>query len=320
MEWTSSALEELKIDFLNLVPFKMMVNKYGVKESTLRDKLYKLGLRRKNYLRQDVRNNKDKIISAYKELKNISYIAELFNCSESLIQTILRNAGVDLNTLSYQLDSTVFDVIDSEEKAYWLGFLSGDGSISNDLSRLTLNLSIRDYEHLFRFRLFLKTDCDIVIHRNKGKQNKINNDYCRLSITSKSLITSLMKKGIKPNKTFNINLPLLEDYSLYRHYIRGLFDADGWITRADTRNAQFGIIGYIPHINEVQNILVSACGLSKNKIYIDKRKDNRTGSLVYGGCSQLVRIFEFLYKDATIFLKRKQALWKLVKVRYAVTN
>jgi len=43
----------------------------------------------------------------------------------------------------YNLDETFFEKIDNEEKAYWLGFLAGDGAITDE-NRLRLRLAIKD--------------------------------------------------------------------------------------------------------------------------------------------------------------------------------
>ena len=56
-----------------------------------------------------------------------------------------------------KFDANIFDKIDSEEKAYWLGFIFADGSIRShkegEKSAYTLEISLKgsDYEHLIKF-------------------------------------------------------------------------------------------------------------------------------------------------------------------------
>ena len=55
----------------------------------------------------------------------------------------------------YNLDETFFEKTDSEEKAYWLGFLAGDSAITDE-NRLRLRLAIKDKKHLQRFKKIIK--------------------------------------------------------------------------------------------------------------------------------------------------------------------
>jgi hypothetical protein len=49
----------------------------------------------------------------------------------------------------YALDESFFNCIDTEDKAYWLGFLTADGLIGDDFVRIDLQL--RDIDHLHKF-------------------------------------------------------------------------------------------------------------------------------------------------------------------------
>lgn len=45
-----------------------------------------------------------------------------------------------------EVDESIFENIDTEEKAYWLGFIYADGYVNNRQIELTLKES--DYEHI----------------------------------------------------------------------------------------------------------------------------------------------------------------------------
>src|SRR5215471_715872 len=90
---------------------------------------------------------------------SIATIAEKMGCSISKVQKYLEREGVTRTNLDSkrvlskrtQHNSTFFDCIDTEEKAYWLGFFYADGYLDKDGSTLKLGLSARDAFHLQRF-------------------------------------------------------------------------------------------------------------------------------------------------------------------------
>ncbi len=72
----------------------------------------------------------------------------------------------------YELDEYVFDVIDTEEKAYWLGYLYCDGHIgSKGTSAGNLNLlrlDSVDFDIIQKFRVFLKITERPIKNSNRG--------------------------------------------------------------------------------------------------------------------------------------------------------
>ena len=53
----------------------------------------------------------------------------------------------------YDFNDNYFEIIDSEEKAYWLGFLLADGCVSTTHgNRVILQISSKDEEHLKKFK------------------------------------------------------------------------------------------------------------------------------------------------------------------------
>lgn len=58
----------------------------------------------------------------------------------------------------YILNQNFFDDIDTEEKAYWLGFLYADGYNNEKRKEVKIRLAIKDEEHLLKLRdtLYIK--------------------------------------------------------------------------------------------------------------------------------------------------------------------
>ena len=119
----------------------------------------------------------------------------------------------------------------------------------------------------------------------------------------------LDKLGISSNKTMVVKYPDISK-KLQNHFIRGVFDGDGCISlRTDKRDnkqrGQFNICsGSYDFIKEYYDKLVIFANLGgKNKIRCPKG----TYYVVdWGGLSDIENIYDFLYKDANVFLKRKK--------------
>lgn len=126
--------------------------------------------------------------------------------------------------LNHNLNEDFFKVIDSKEKAYWLGWTISDGTILNqpEKSKYQLELTIKteDEEILHQFEKDLG-----VINRVYTFQKK----YKKFSLGSKTIVNDLNNLGITQNKTFTVKVPNFpSEYN--SSFIRGLFDGDGGFT------------------------------------------------------------------------------------------
>lgn len=154
-----------------------------------------------------------------------------FHCSS--IRSYLIKNGVTLrsnkvNSKKYKADDRVFEVIDTEEKAYWLGFLYADGYVSStNGKRIGLALSTKDYKHLEKFKSFLNSDYPISVYTSSGYSNT---EYCRMIITSEKMYEDLVSHGVVEHKTNVLEYPYWLDSDLQKHFLRGYIDGDGCIT------------------------------------------------------------------------------------------
>ena len=113
---------------------------------------------------------------------------------------------------------------------------------------------------------------------------------------------SLMKYGIVPRKTGFECFPKSIPKEFKRDFIRGVFDGDG-IT--DIRNCRSGFVG---SNNLVNNILAE---LDKSNL----RVFNTHSKNVYyflGEKNFSRELFEYMYENATLYLKRKYDRMKYI--------
>jgi hypothetical protein len=125
----------------------------------------------------------------------------------------------------YAVNEHYFDEIDTPDKAYWLGFIAGDGCTLED-GTLRLNLAPVDIGQLQNLRAALESEAPI----RHGTTRLHGKTYKRviLSVYSLHLVQALGRQGIVPRKTWCME-PWDGPADLMRHYWRGLVDADGTI-------------------------------------------------------------------------------------------
>lgn len=260
--------------------------------------------------------NESYVVQKYFELKNIHKVSDFFNVSISPIKRILNSNGIDLTNRRYFVDEYYFDEIDCEEKAYWLGFIYADGYIRERKSgnSLELKLSVKDKLHLELFKNTIKSNHVISEYFNKVKyKDRFSESHgCHLAIYSKKLVDSIKKNGVHSNKTFTIEFPNIKD-ELINHFIRGYFDGDGCfsfnhkIHKINTNIvcASDKFRRSLASILELNGILFKE--YSDIKIEIQSKLDN-------------LKFYNYIYKNANVFLKRKKDIYEKFRKHYQYHN
>ena len=215
----------------------------------------------------------------------------------------------------YKLNEHIFDVTDTEEKAYWLGFLMADGYNHENKGCVALRLQAEDREILEKYKRFLETDVPIYSFTRVTKINNIKREYCEVNICSPYFSEQLSRLGCTQGKTYTLEFPNIKD-SLYNHFIRGFFDGDGCLSIKDRKdrkvrgtcmNYTFNIVGKESVLLKIQDILVNLLHITKNSL--KTQKSNFAKILMYGGRKVVTKIMDYLYNNATIYLKRKHDLY-----------
>ena len=118
--------------------------------------------------------------------------------------------------MTYPFLVNFFSIIDTEEKAYWLGFLAADGNVGSNNPVVSIHLSLTDVDHLSKIRQSLQSTHPI----------KIYNKSCYFTIRSKILTDDLKQYGIVPRKDRIVRAPQIDTFFV-RHFWRGVIDGDG---------------------------------------------------------------------------------------------
>lgn len=209
---------------------------------------------------------------------------------------------------SYTLDEGYFDLVESEDQAYWLGFITADGgvTVSRKSYTLKLDLSARDADHVHLFSRALSSNRPVRYRTRRGHH------FAVAQADSWHLIESLDRLGVTPRKSATA-APWAGPSHLMPHYWRGLFDGDGSITVTSTRNSwQLGICGSEAC---VEAFAAWARDISGSRAVAAPSK--RSPSCWYwsvGGNFMAQRLAGALYADARIALTRKRQLAETLMV------
>lgn len=210
----------------------------------------------------------------------------------------------------YCVNQDYFEVIDNEWKSYWLGFLYADGCVTIDKQKntnkkrncLSISLKEEDKNHLQKFLNSLQSDSVVKIFKTNYK----NYNASKITITNEKICNDLIKWGCVPRKTFSLHFPDFLPEHLIRHFIRGFFDGDGGITiNFENRTIRINFTGIKEMLDPICQIFREECNANFPVCQPQRGKDNRIFSIQWGNLYTCHKIYQYLYKDANIFLDRK---------------
>jgi hypothetical protein len=242
---------------------KVLIKEFHIRASSLNIILnkYNIEQRKPNWFIEKFNNNKsnkikqleNEIINYAKKMKplNLTKLSIYFKISRDKITEILKDKlNYKINNCQSKrirrfkklINYRYFSCINSVEKAYWLGYLYGDGGI--ELGN-RISLTSIDYNHLINYKNSLSSN--LVIKKRTTKSSKLVKEEhisYRINFRDKYMCSDLSNKGIIPNKTYDQkNLPYIPKHYI-KDYIRGIIDSDGsmCLTYKKERNRTYIII------------------------------------------------------------------------------
>lgn len=283
------------------------------------------GLRKKIKIKRKHKDSEWLIDQYCNKLRTVISIAKECGVGREEIRLALRKLNIEPNyetmrqgSKKHDYDESVFDVIDTEEKAYWAGFIMGDGQIEEfkrpraDGSiylnyRLNLNLKYSDAAHLQKFLDFLKCTTKKIKKVNVKMPSGNIAEIGHIRISSKPLSLALIDKGIVPRKSLNEPEPSRIPEHLARHFIRGLLDADGHISDINKHSPYAEICDGKILMNWVK----------KQYPYLKLKEDKSCNGLhyVYANKKDVLSFLNSLYENSTVYLERKYQRYLSIKLK-----
>lgn len=294
---------------------KLKINRHTVTDILKRNNVYKYNLREP--IQSDSKKERNEsIVKLYKEGLSMRNVAKELNVSTSTVCNVLKhlneearpahNKGHGKGTSKnrkYLFDLDAFKKIDTEEKAYWLGFLYADGYVALR-GVISLCLQEQDKNHLEKFKHFIGANDLNLKYKKDTKSYSIN-------LCSVEMSDDLANLGCNQKKSLTLKFPTEEQVPnhLIHHFMRGYFDGDGCIYINKKNNHHhicFSVLGTHDFLNYYEENLLNGIGRKNpTKRLHQGHWDDNTENINYGGKQQVIKIFNYLYKDATIYLERK---------------
>lgn len=216
-----------------------------------------------------------------------------------------------------------FKKVDSEEKAYILGFFYADGYNSD--RQIIFSQLDQDKDILEKIKVAVGSEN--IIRESTQKNN--NKEKDTLVFSSVEMCNDLSKLGGIKNKSLVLTFPdsSIVPKELLHHFIRGYFDGDGCIWNGKRKkmivkdntvesgfrerivhNVKFTFTGCLNFIEPLQELLVEEKIVhKKTKLNTSKRRtgEENWATMEYSGRQQIKKLFDYMYKDATIYGERK---------------
>ncbi|MBD3260633.1 MAG: hypothetical protein GF334_02980 [Candidatus Altiarchaeales archaeon] len=198
--------------------------------------------------------------------------------------------------MTYTFDDTVLDP-DSHFKYYILGLFAADGTVGKNRSSYYIDLTLHQGDRV------LLEDLRKFFHSTKPLSVS-GNQLC-FTLYSKKLYDLLVKFGITPRKSLNINIQEEIPSEFVSDFLRGVFDGDGCVTgrsasKADITLCQTASLSFSNQITQMYKDLgynistYESKSSSGNPLYLIKR----------GGVPGLI-ILSSLYRRGGFYLPRK---------------
>jgi hypothetical protein len=205
-----------------------------------------------------------------------------------------------------------FKTINSEEKAYWLGFLCADGCVLKNEKQVTFNLSEKDGNHLQKLAdIFERNTVQYFVDDKRTEKRYYHR---RLALNSIHMVKDLLSKGIYPKKSLVLTDEVFNHIpqEYLKDFIRGYFDGDGCISFVPkSYETRISICGTDSFLRRMNSILETECGIRISRII----QQDKIHKLEFGNIPNVIKFREWMYTNATVFLERKREKFDSVKQR-----
>ena len=200
---------------------------------------------------------------------------------------------------------------ETDEAAYWLGFLMADGSVSSSTNEIKLKLWPNDFKHIQKFGAYLGLP---------PARCKVYQKEALVSFSDKHVKNVLTSYGIGPQKTFTAEIK--NSYLINnRFFWSGFIDGDGSLGEYPQNEGGIkfkisAISGSLKIMMQLKSFIFSKTNISITISTVQKKNPNYRFELTG---KKAVRVMQLLYADNPYALPRKGKIATKAANRYGVT-
>lgn len=228
--------------------------------------------------------------------------------TRNAVMVKLNKMGLKLEK-KYSANFGFFDTIDSEEKAYWLGFIFADGFIEQ--FGFGIHLKGSDIGHLKKLNKSIDGNFAIKTFSKRLEITDKEYQMCSIRIYSKHLADRLIELGATRKKSLTIIFPsdIIVPDELLRHFLRGFFDGDGSIS-VDKRKMQLRCKFSCASIDFVKSLCKIFTEMKLSFNVPPRRPNNKVYDINITGKRSNKVLLEYIYGNCEIYLDRKYFFYK----------
>lgn len=293
---------------VNSLGVKSIGEKLGINSVTAFNILKRRGieLRSKGGYPKD-KFNKAQIIEDYKNGVRVTEIAKQYGVRIETIYYFMKRLGVPRDYIYHNkdLNREYFKNIDTYDKAYFLGFMLTDGCVTDD-NDVRLSLKQSDSYILDKFNEKINNSNSVkFIERTDGRKE------ASFHFKSRKVQDDLISHNVIPRKSLVVKFPLLDDWRMMSHMIRGIIDGNGSISyKAHSISLCSASLEFIVHFTYYMETVL---GLSKRKIRV---RHDPTGyysdvyTVSWSSKQDVYKIGRYIYLGKNdCYLERKWQNW-----------
>lgn len=205
---------------------------------------------------------------------------------------------------TYTLNKDYFEKIDTEDKAYFLGWLATDGNIHKNT--VSIEISRQDEAILRELSKFIGSNKPAYYSTHTDKRTGVVCESAKIALFSRKMVEDLRKYGIVPAKSLNLNVDLTQiSQELHRHFWRGAIDGDGWTYgsgKGGKHKIELGFCGSL-------EMMKKFCDYLKVTLNIHETitPDHSIWKIVIDSEPKAAIALKHFYENASIALARKLA-------------
>jgi hypothetical protein len=251
----------------------------------------------------------NKIINLNLARKNAKQIAKIINANydqvkRAIVRLNLKPVSISEIKRTYSTDEHWMDIIDSPEKAIFLGLFFADGCNQSMNNSCDISLHKKDLNYLKRFSELIT-----------NKPLSVVKNQIVLKICSRHFSKTLNNYGATPRKSLILQWPKDLDPQYWRFFIKGFFEGDGGFSilhqKKDYYRASF--TSTLPFLEKLNSVIFNELGIL-GKIY--KITQNGTFSLHFARQKEIKILVEWVYQDYEhLAMERKLEIAKQILAR-----